>query len=334
MGEVSGGEVTVAAGRNAMVTWLNAVQSQRDAIVDAAISGNAVLATLSEAEARADLIEAMGTVIRDKLLRMTQPHIRMVELVNNPTDDDRVHLTAYALLGGLKPGAKQFGIFGGGRERDGSPRPGTLYIKANGYRQLFAYLGIAPQVKPGIVRHSSELDGRSRPVWICEGEVSCFFNGKEYSRVATAESPILIAGHNSDKVEAVQGKLKTRLLRELYEMVSPLMQDAAGESDGDIIEGAIEVESRPVVAKADPLRQYPEPVVAILQKYEAAGKPDAVAYLHSMAEMISAADSAEELQKISDDVNANYKAAGIARADLKPIAEWRDQIAASMAEAS
>ena len=65
-----------------------------------------------------------------------------------------------------------------------------------------------------------------------------------------------------------------------------------------------------------------------------ADKPDAVAYLHSMAEMISAADSAEELQKISDDVNANYKAAGIARGDLKPIAAWRDQIAASMAEAS
>ena len=39
MGEIPGGEVTVAAGRNAMVTWLNAVQSQRDAIVDAAISG-------------------------------------------------------------------------------------------------------------------------------------------------------------------------------------------------------------------------------------------------------------------------------------------------------
>jgi len=331
MGGQAGTEISVAAGSNTLSAWVNSIEKRRDQIIQAAVSGDHVLATLSEADARADLIEAMSSAIRERLLRITEPKIRMVELVSNPTDDDRVELTAYAILAGLKLGQKQFGIFGGGYDKQaGSPRPGTLYIKAAGYRQLFAHLGVVVKLQPGLVRHSSELDRRNRPVWICEGRATCYFQGREYERIATADSPILIKGHDSGEGEAVQGKLKTRLLKDLYEMVSPLLAGAAGESDGDVVDGVIEVQALIPEAKGDAARQYPGEVMAVLEKYSIEGKADVLDYLHLVLEAISAADSVERLDEIRDDVLANYKAAGLTKTDLKPIAEWRDSIQASL----
>ena len=76
-----------------IANWLTRIENNRGQLIAAAKSGNRVASAFAMADARVDLIESLrDEAIRARLLRMTDPQISMVELANNPTDDDCVRI--------------------------------------------------------------------------------------------------------------------------------------------------------------------------------------------------------------------------------------------------
>ena len=128
---------------NTVSDWLTRIDASRNELIEAAKNGSRINAAFAMAEARVQLIESLTDEnIKARLLRMTDPRINMVELANNPTDEDRIRVCAIAILSGFCPGDDQFAVFGG---KGG----GKLYTKEAGYRTLFAHLGIVPEVSVG-----------------------------------------------------------------------------------------------------------------------------------------------------------------------------------------
>jgi hypothetical protein len=166
--------------------WIERIDHSRGELIRAAETGNRVHAAFAQADARADLIESIkNEAIAAKLLRITSPEIGLVELANNPTDDDRVRIAAIALLNGFVPGDDQYAIFGGGRDRDNKPKPGKLYIKENGFRKLFSHLGIVPQVEVGhpefCALGTNDTKGQPKKIWQVIGRAFCTYRGQSYA---------------------------------------------------------------------------------------------------------------------------------------------------------
>lgn len=224
------GEITTA---NSTANWLSAIDASRQELIKAAQSGNKVFAAFAMADARASLIESLkDPIVTAKLLRITDPSLGMVELVNNPTDEDRVRWCAIAILSGFCPGDDQFAIFGAGKDRNGNTRPGKLYTKAPGFRTLFAHLGIVPEVSSGHPEFVP-LGTGDKKVWRVSGKASCDYQGKSYEVTFEGENRIGLPGYESDNVAGIAAKAKRRLLQELWLKVSPILTAEHSDNDTD-----------------------------------------------------------------------------------------------------
>ena len=216
--------------------WLKTVDSARSSIVEAVKSGNRFNAAMAEAKAKLALIKAAkDPQIAGDLLAVTDPDIAMVEMVNDPSEQQRIRIGAIAMLQGFVPGKKQFSIYGGGW-KDGKERPATLYLKEAGYRTLFAQFGVVPQVEAG---HAElhEFDavdkyGKKKKLWRISGHASCEFGGRKYDIKFGDGSEIEIAGNDSDNIAGIKAKARRAMLQILWNAASPVFTDEV--DDGGI----------------------------------------------------------------------------------------------------
>lgn len=220
------GNVTTAS---PITAWLTRIDSTRNQLIESARAGNRVAASFAMADARAELMESLSDEgIRAKLLRITDPRLAMVELANNPTDDDRIRVCAMAILSGFVPGEDQFAVFGGGKN------PGKLYTKEKGFRVLFSHLGIVPEVRtthPEFVAFGTS----GKKIWRVGGSASCMYQGREYAVDFSGDELIGIPGYDSDNVAGVSAKARRRILQALWVKVSPILSSEVDADDPDTI---------------------------------------------------------------------------------------------------
>jgi hypothetical protein len=243
-------------------TWLTRIENNRGQLIAAAKSGNRVASAFAMADARVDLIESLrDEAIRARLLRMTDPQISMVELANNPSDDDRIRICAIAILSGFCPGEDQFAVFGGGKQA------GKLYIKERGFRTLFSHLGIVPEVRTSHPEFAA-LGTTGKKIWRVGGSASCTYNGEEYSVEFSGDELLGIPGYDTDNVAGIAAKARRRLLQALWVKVSPILtQDQADDDDPDTVpvsQQTPRIEVAPVTHPADT-----EPIPFVQQIEEA-----------------------------------------------------------------
>jgi hypothetical protein len=228
--------------------WLVSIEQSRSELIEAAKTGNKIATAFAMAEARVRLIESLDNEeVKARLLRMTDPRIGMVELANNPTEEDRIRVCAIAILSGFCPGEDQFAVFGGK-----GTAGGKLYTKEAGFRTLFAHLGIVPEVQTGHPEFVP-LGTSGKKVWRVGGKASCEYAGKSYSVDFSGPAALGISGYETDNVAGIAAKARRRMLQALWAKVSPILtQDQA--DDADVIPeaplAAIE-NTQPVDAKPD-----------------------------------------------------------------------------------
>ena len=203
---------------NTVSDWLTRIDASRNELIEAAKNGSRINAAFAMAEARVQLIESLTDEnIKARLLRMTDPRINMVELANNPTDEDRIRVCAIAILSGFCPGDDQFAVFGG---KGG----GKLYTKEAGFRTLFAHLGIVPEVSVGHPEFVP-LGKSGKKIWRVEGKASCSYGGKEYAVEFAGVMALGLPGYESDNVAGITAKARRQLLKALWTKVSPILND-------------------------------------------------------------------------------------------------------------
>lgn len=209
------GELTKA---NTVSDWLTRIDASRNELIEAAKNGSRINAAFAMAEARVQLIESLTDEnIKARLLRMTDPRINMVELANNPTEEDRIRVCAIAILSGFCPGDDQFAVFGG---KGG----GKLYTKEAGYRTLFAHLGIVPEVSVGHPEFVP-LGTTGKKIWRVEGKAFCTYGGKEYTVAFSGAMALGLPGYESDNVAGITAKARRQILKALWTKVSPILND-------------------------------------------------------------------------------------------------------------
>lgn len=216
--------------------WLDKIDDTRNQLIASAKCGNRVAAAFAMADARCDLIESLSDeMIRAKLLRITDPALAMVELANNPNDDDRIRVCAIAILSGFTPGEDQFAVFGGGFDkRANKPIPGKLYVKERGFRILFSHLGIVPEVRtshPEFV----EFGTAGKKIWKVAGSASCTYQVDEYAVDFSGDELIGIPGYETDNVAGIAAKARRRILQALWVKVSPVFTSEIDDDDQDTV---------------------------------------------------------------------------------------------------
>ena len=217
----------IATKNGSLSQWLDKIDATRNGLIESAKTGNRVAAAFAMADARCDLIESLSDeMIRAKLLRITDPKLAMVELANNPNDEDRVRVCAIAILSGFTPGEDQFAVFGGGKN------PGKLYVKERGFRILFSHLGIVPEVR---VSHPEYVafGTAGKKVWKVAGSASCTYQGREYSVEFSGDELIGIPGYDTDNVAGIAAKARRRILQALWIKVSPVFTSEIDDDDVD-----------------------------------------------------------------------------------------------------
>jgi hypothetical protein len=211
------GELTTA-NQSPVADWLTRIDASRNELINAARNGSRVNAAFAMAEARVSLIESLkDEQIRARLLRITDPTIHMVELANNPTDEDRIRVCAIAILSGFCPGDDQFAIFGG-------KTGGKLYTKEAGFRTLFAHLGIVPELSVGHPEFVP-LGNSGKKIWRVSGKASCDYGGKTYAVEFSGGAALGLPGYESDNVAGITAKARRQILKSLWAKVSPILND-------------------------------------------------------------------------------------------------------------
>lgn len=298
--------------------WLTRIESSRGQLIEAARSGNRVAGAFAMADARVDLIESLADEhIRARLLRMTDPSIAMVELANNPSDEDRIRICAIAILSGFCPGEDQFAIFGGGRNKDGSFKAGKLYIKEAGFRTLFAHLGIVAEVHTTHPEYVA-LGEAGKKVWRVGGSASCTYNGTEYAVRFDGDQLIGIPGYDSDNVAGISAKARRRILQSLWSMVSPILTTDQTDDDTETIRDT----EKPAITEAPVTRpaetestsqQKPQTREQIAAAFETARvamnkrlskDPGAAAAVMDLWKAIGEATTAEQLRAVGEEIKA------------------------------
>lgn len=252
--------------------WLTRIETNRGQLIAAAKSGNRVASAFAMADARVDLIESLrDEAIRARLLRMTDPQISMVELANNPSDDDRIRICAIAILSGFCPGEDQFAVFGGGKQA------GKLYIKERGFRTLFSHLGIVPEVRTSHPEFAA-LGTTGKKIWRVGGSASCTYHGKEYTVEFSGDELLGIPGYDTDNVAGIAAKARRRLLQSLWIMVSPILtQDQADDDDPDTVPVSHQAARIDVAPVAPPEVIEPIPFVQQIEEATTSRALDATA---------------------------------------------------------
>lgn len=252
--------------------WLTRIETNRGQLIAAAKSGNRVASAFAMADARVDLIESLrDEAIRARLLRMTDPQISMVELANNPSDDDRIRICAIAILSGFCPGEDQFAVFGGGKQA------GKLYIKERGFRTLFSHLGIVPEVRTSHPEFAA-LGTTGKKIWRVGGSASCTYHGQEYTVEFSGDELLGIPGYDTDNVAGIAAKARRRLLQSLWIIVSPILtQDQADDDDPDTVPVSHQAARIDVAPVAPPEVIEPIPFVQQIEEATTSRALDATA---------------------------------------------------------
>lgn len=218
------GELTTQSAE-VMKGFLTRVKSARDMMLEAAKTGDRVWAAFAEAQARTEMLKTMQEeAIAAHLLAITDARIGMVELVNEPSPEDRIRVCAMALLNGFVPGSHQFSVFRG-------KGPASLYIKEAGYRQLFAHLGVSPIVKDEFPTLMKMPNGKS--VWRVKGSAACTWQGQSFEVTFDEKNAIGIPGYESDNIDGISSKARRRMLKLLWGRVSPILNSDGGIEDPD-----------------------------------------------------------------------------------------------------
>ena len=288
---------------NTVSDWLTRIDASRNELIDAAKNGSRINAAFAMAEARVQLIESLTDEnIKARLLRMTDPRINMVELANNPTDEDRIRVCAIAILSGFCPGDDQFAVFGG---KGG----GKLYTKEAGFRTLFAHLGIVPEVSVGHPEFVP-LGKSGKKIWRVEGKASCSYGGKEYAVEFSGAMALGLPGYESDNVAGITAKGRRQLLKALWTKVSPILNDDHAdeveiipqtlliEEPQQVVEvAAVAVESEPSETEKH------EPSLARIRKI-LGDNPDQLTFVESVWNEIAAAKTQERLEEAGKELAA------------------------------
>jgi hypothetical protein len=293
---------TITTTTNTVSDWLMRIDTSRNELIDAAKNGSRISAAFAMAEARVQLIESLTDEnIKARLLRMTDPRINMVELANNPTDEDRIRVCAIAILSGFCPGDDQFAVFGG---KGG----GKLYTKEAGFRTLFAHLGIVPEVSVGHPEFVP-LGKSGKKIWRVEGKASCSYGGKEYAVEFAGAMALGLPGYESDNVAGITAKGRRQLLKALWTKVSPILNDDHAD-DVEIIPQTLliedpqhVVEDSVLVAPEPSETEKHEPSLARIRKI-LADNPDQLTFVESVWNEIAAARTQEKLEEAGKELAA------------------------------
>lgn len=239
------GELATVKDNQHLTGWLSRVGSAQQMWLSAIQGDDQLRLAFAEAEAKMILIESLDEKVSAYLLRFCDPRLSMVEIVNNPTNEEKIRITAMAILTGLVPGNEDFAVFGG---KGGA----KLYIKENGYRKLFARLNGAtpPDVSTG---HPVFTDlGTGKKVWRVSGVASCEVNKKPYEVERTGDYAIGIPGYDSDNVAGIAAKAQRRLLQLLWKKVVNVGIDDAVDEDETPAASVIVQEPKQIEAPAEP----------------------------------------------------------------------------------
>lgn len=288
---------------NTVSDWLTRIDASRNELIDAAKNGSRINAAFAMAEARVQLIESLTDEnIKSRLLRMTDSRINMVELANNPTDEDRIRVCAIAILSGFCPGDDQFAVFGG---KGG----GKLYTKEAGFRTLFAHLGIVPEVSVGHPEFVP-LGKSGKKIWRVEGKASCSYGGKEYAVEFAGAMALGLPGYESDNVAGITAKGRRQLLKALWTKVSPILNDDHAD-EVEIIPQTLLIEEPQRVAEVETVAVEPEP--SDTEKHEPSlarirkilgDNPDQLTFVESVWNEIAAAKTQERLEEAGKELAA------------------------------
>jgi hypothetical protein len=279
--------------------WLVSIEQSRSELIEAAKTGNKIATAFAMAEARVRLIESLDNEeVKARLLRMTDPRIGMVELANNPTDEDRIRVCAIAILSGFCPGEDQFAVFGG---KGG----GKLYTKEAGFRTLFAHLGIVPEVQTGHPEFVP-LGTSGKKVWRVGGKASCEYGSKSYSVDFSGPAALGISGYETDNVAGIAAKARRRMLQALWAKVSPILtQDQA--DDVDVIPEAplpaIEnVETETAKPDTEILREAAKNGTINRLRDILKGEPDKLQFVEDVCSQIQAVATVATLEEIGGEL--------------------------------
>jgi hypothetical protein len=293
---------TITTTTNTVSDWLTRIDASRNELIDAAKNGSRISAAFAMAEARVQLIESLTDEhIKARLLRMTDPRINMVELANNPTDEDRIRVCAIAILSGFCPGDDQFAVFGG---KGG----GKLYTKEAGFRTLFAHLGIVPEVSVGHPEFVP-LGKSGKKIWRVEGKASCSYGGKEYAVEFAGAMALGLPGYESDNVAGITAKGRRQLLKALWTKVSPILNDDQADEVEVIAQTMLIDEPQQAVVVSVPVEPEPsetekhEPSLARIRKI-LADNPDQLTFVESVWNEIAAAKTHEKLEEAGKELAA------------------------------
>ncbi len=291
------GELTKA---NTVADWLTRIDASRNELIEAAKNGSRINAAFAMAEARVQLIESLTDEnIKARLLRMTDPRINMVELANNPTEEDRIRVCAIAILSGFCPGDDQFAVFGG---KGG----GKLYTKEAGYRTLFAHLGIVPELSVGHPEFVP-LGNSGKKIWRVSGKASCEYGGKTYAVEFAGPSSLGLPGYESDNVAGITAKARRQILKSLWAKVSPILND--DHADEPEIVATVEpvaITQQATETAADPQpseTEKHEPSLARIRKI-LGDNPDQLTFVESVWNEIAAAKTQEKLEEAGKELAA------------------------------
>ena len=293
-----------------MQKWTEDLASTRATMFSGIRNGDKMMMAFAKARAMKQIISTTNNErLKAELLIVTDPDVAMVELANGPTPDDRVRICAIACMTGFVPGSGEFGIFGGGKDRDGKSKPGKLFVKEPGYRTLFAQLGVTAQVEVDHPEYVS-FGTAGKKVWRVAGRAFVDVAGERYEAVYKIgdngiDFRLGISGYESDIIAAVSAKARRQMLKQLWSMVSPMMSEDHADDD-DIIPPDVppKIEAKPADEPSQE-KQHEGSLNRIRKMLES--EPDKALFVEAIWHGIAAAKTQESLKETGTQLAAMKK---------------------------
>jgi hypothetical protein len=275
-------------------------RSTRQAYYEVARTRSRVTAAIVRAQALQNTLQAAQTPeIAAMLLAMSDPSIKMVEMVGDVSDPERVRIMALALWFGFTPGDAEFAIFAG---RNGA----NLYIKANGYKTLLTQLGAKEiRIQPGFPKQINFKEGGA--AWIIEGTAECVYDGQritlQFSDKGAVKVPCnLYRGQtaSSDNIDAIGTKAERRMAKALYAVVQTTAKVAAAEDAEDDATADAQV----TITQVTPAR-LESPAASPLEAYLRELSPELAQHVRDHLHFLLTSENLEQLEKAA----AEFKSA-------------------------
>jgi hypothetical protein len=294
-----------------MQQWTQDLASTRSTMFSGIKTGDKLMMAFAKARAMQQILSTTKNErLKAELLIVTDPDVAMVELANNPTPDDRVRICAIACMTGFVPGSGEFGIFGGGNDKNGKAKPGKLFVKEAGYRTLFAQLGVVAHVE---VDHPEYVPfGTSgKKVWRVAGRAHVEVNGEHHEAVYQIGSNGIdfrlgISGYESDIIASVTAKARRQMLKQLWTMVSPMLSEDHADDDDVLPQNT----DQPA-AITQQIEKQPEPTQEEQHKGSLdrirkilGDNPDQLTFVESVWNEIAAAKTQEKLEEAGKELAA------------------------------